>query len=288
MFIGTEALASGAVTRHELARWHRRIYPDVYCAKRTELSLKDRIYGAWLWSGRRAVVAGLSAAAMQGAPWIDDDIPIELIWNNSHAPEGLVVRNDTLAADEVERFGRLPVTTCARTAFDLGRRLQRDAAVARLDALMWARRFAVGDVHALAARYPRARGLKALRMAMPLVDGGAASPRETWLRLLLTDNGYDNLITQIPIFDRHGLIGVADMGWPELKIAVEYDGDYHRTDRRRYVMDQRKLRRLEALGWIVIRVIAEDDVADVLARVDRARKLRHTELTQGVSRTFAA
>lgn len=204
-----------------------------------------------------------------------------MIWNNSHAPEGLVVRNDTLAADEVERFGRLPVTTCARTAFDLGRRLQRDAAVARLDALMWARRFAVGDVHALAARYPRARGLKALRMAMPLVDGGAASPRETWLRLLLTDNGYDNLITQIPIFDRHGLIGVADMGWPELKIAVEYDGDYHRTDRRRYVMDQRKLRRLEALGWIVIRVIAEDDVADVLARVDRARKLRHTELTQG-------
>ncbi|WP_197374446.1 hypothetical protein [Mycolicibacterium baixiangningiae] len=288
IFIGTEALASGAVTRHELARWHLRIYPDVYCPKRLELSLKDRIYAAWLWSRRRAVIGGLSAAAMQGAPWIDDDIPIELIWNNGRAPDGLLVRNDTLAADEVDRFGRLPVTNCARTAFDLGRRLPRDDAVARIDALMWAQRFARDDVVSLATRYPRARGLKALRVAVPLIDAGAASPKETWLRLLLIDNGYHSLTTQIPVFDREGLIGVADMGWPELRIAVEYDGDYHRTNRRRYVMDQRKLRRLGALGWIVVRVIAEDDEADILARVEQARRRREIELTQTPTRTFAA
>ncbi|OBF47659.1 hypothetical protein [Mycolicibacterium monacense] len=288
IFIGTEALAGGAVTRHELARWHTRIYPDVYCPNQAELSLKDRIYAAWLWSRRRAVIGGLSAAAMQGAPWIDDDIPIELIWNNTHAPEGLIVRNDTLAADEVDRFGRLPVTNCARTAFDLGRRLPRDDAVARLDALMWAQRFRVDDVWSLTERYPRARGLKGLRIALPLVDAGAASPKETWLRLLLIDNGYDSLTTQIPVFDHRGLIGVSDMGWPELRIAVECDGDYHRTNRRRYVMDQRKLRRLAALGWIVVRVIAEDDEADILARVGHARRVREAEVSQGASRTLAA
>ncbi|KUI23987.1 hypothetical protein AU196_09520 [Mycobacterium sp. IS-1742] len=288
IFIGTEALASGDVTRHELARRHTRIFPDVYCPERVELSLKDRIYAAWLWSRRRAVIGGLSAAAMQGAPWIDDGIPIELIWNNTHPPEGLIVRNDTVATDEVDRFGRMPVTTCVRTAFDLGRRLPRDDAVARLDALMWAQRFSVDDVRSLARRYPRARGSKRLRVALPLIDAGAASPKETWLRLLLIDNGYDSLITQIPVFDHLGLIGVADMGWPELRIAVEYDGDYHRTSRRRYVMDQRKLRRLAAQGWIVVRVIAEDDEADILSRVERARRIRETEATQGVSRTFAA
>jgi very-short-patch-repair endonuclease len=234
------------------------------------------------------VIGGLSAAAMQGAPWIDDDIPIELIWKNTHAPEGLVVRNDTVAADEVDRFGRMSVTNCARTAFDLGRRLPRDDAVARLDALMWAQRFPVDDVWSLAQRYPRARGLKGLRVALPLIDAGAASPKETWLRLLLIDNGYNDLTTQIPVFDRQGLIGVADMGWPELRIAVEYDGDYHRTSRRRYVMDQRKLRRLAALGWIVIRVIAEDDEADILARVERARRVREAEAMQGLTRMTAA
>jgi hypothetical protein len=203
-------------------------------------------------------------------------------------PEGLIVRNDTLAADEVDRFGRLPVTNCGRTAFDLGRRLSRDDAVARLDALMWARRFRVDDVWSLAERYPRARGLKGLRVALPLIDAGAASPKETWLRLLLIDNGFPPPPTQIPVFDREGLIGVSDMGWPELKIVVEYDGDYHRTNRRRYVMDQRKLRRLAAMGWIVIRVIAEDEEADILARVGQARSVREAELVQVASRSFAA
>lgn len=274
IFIGSEALASGAVTRHQLTRWHRRMYPDVYFDKQMAPSLRDRIYGAWLWSGRRAVIGGLSAAAMQGAPWIADDAPVELIWKNEHPPAGLVVRNDTLAGDEVEHFGRLPVTTCARTAFDLGRRLGRDAAVARLDALAWARFLKVDDVWSLAARYPSARGMKALRIALPLVDGGAASPKETWLRLLLIDNGYPKPQTQISVHDARGLIGVADMGWPELEIAVEYDGGYHQTSRKRYVMDQRKQRRLEALGWILIRVIAEDSEADILARVAEAWRRR--------------
>uniref|UniRef100_A0A5Q5CM21 DUF559 domain-containing protein n=1 Tax=Mycobacterium sp. (strain JLS) TaxID=164757 RepID=A0A5Q5CM21_MYCSJ len=101
-------------------------------------------------------------------------------------------------------------------------------------------------------------------------------------------HGYDSLTTQIPVFDHRGLIGVSDMGCSELRIAVEYDGDYHRTNRRRYVMDQRKLRRLAALGWIVVRVIAEDDEADILARVGHARRVREAEVSQGASRTLAA
>jgi very-short-patch-repair endonuclease len=57
-------------------------------------------------------------------------------------------------------------------------------------------------------------------------------------------------------------------------VAVEYDGDHHRTDRRQYARDQRRLRRLEELGWIVIRVIAEDKPEDVLRRVRAALRRR--------------
>ncbi len=57
------------------------------------------------------------------------------------------------------------------------------------------------------------------------------------------------------------------MGWPELMVAVEYDGDHHRKDRTQFVKDIARLRMLEALGWRVIRVIAEDSPHDWLARV---------------------
>ena len=63
------------------------------------------------------------------------------------------------------------------------------------------------------------------------------------------------------------LVAFVDMGWEQHKVAVEYDGDHHRTNRRQYARDQRRLRKLEELGWIVIRVIAEDKPEDVVRRV---------------------
>ena len=65
-------------------------------------------------------------------------------------------------------------------------------------------------------------------------------------------------------------MALLDMGWRDFKVAVEYDGDHHRKDRRQYVKDIARLRMLEALGWIVIRVIAEDKPRDVIARVEAA------------------
>ena len=60
------------------------------------------------------------------------------------------------------------------------------------------------------------------------------------------------------------------MGWERYKVAAEYDGDHHRTSRRQYARDQWRLRKLEELGWIVIRVIAEDEPHDVVRRVREA------------------
>ena len=57
-----------------------------------------------------------------------------------------------------------------------------------------------------------------------------------------------------------------DMGWDEWMVAVEYDGDQHRSDRRQYVKDIRRIELLERMGWIVVRVVAEDRPSDVLSR----------------------
>jgi len=136
VFIGSEAVLQGSLTPYQLRSRFRWIYPDVYLADYSLPSLRQRSEAAWLWSGRRGVVAGLAAAALHGSEWIDDDEPIELIWRNPHPPGGIITRNQRIAHDEVTRVAGLPVTTPARTAFDLGRLLRYNGAVARLDALM--------------------------------------------------------------------------------------------------------------------------------------------------------
>lgn len=267
VFLGSEALEQGRLTEYALRRWHRAVFRDVFVRKGYEPSLRDRIEGAWLRSGRRGVIDGSAASAMHGAQWVDDDAPIELIWSNTRPPRGLVARDETLGDDEITRVAGLPVTTPARTAYDLGRYLPRGQGVARLDALMRATPFSTDDVLLLAKRYAGARGVRRLRAVLPLVDPGAASPRETWLRLLLIDAGLPTPETQIPVQENWRAVGMLDMGWEEYKVAAEYDGDQHRTDRRRYARDQWRLRKLEAMGWMINRVIAEDKPDDVVTRV---------------------
>lgn len=275
VFIGTEAVASGELTAHELRRWYRAIYRDVYVDRRCAPTLRDRTIGAWLWSRRQAVIAGVAASALHGANWVDPDVPIELILRTSRPQPGLLVRNETLEDDEVTWACKLPVTTRARTAFDLGRHLPREQAVARLDALMRSMVFSTEDVLLLAKRHHGARGLKRLRAALTLVDGGAASPRETWLRLLFIDAGLPKPTTQIPICGQNGrLIRMVDMGWEEYMVAAEYDGDQHRTDRPQYVKDLRVLPKLARMGWHVVRAIKEDRDEDIVASARAALTAR--------------
>jgi hypothetical protein len=271
VILGGEAVAAGVVTRHELGRWYAPVFRGVYAPKDTDLSLRDRAIAAWLASKRNGVVAGVAASALHGAPWVDPDVPIELVGVKIRPQAGLIPRTERVADDEITRVGGLPLTTRVRTAFDVGRHLDRPEALARLDALMWNQKFSTDAVLALAGRYPRARGLRQLRELLPLVDGGAESPRESRIRLSLHDAGFPRPETQIPVLAGSTQpMAFLDMGWRDFKVAVEYDGDHHRKDRRQYVKDLARLRMLEALGWTVIRVIAEDRPQQWLARVEDA------------------
>ena len=192
---------------------------------------------------------------------------MELIYECTHPPAGIVARNERIAEDEITCVDGVLVTTPARTAFDLGRYQPRNRAVARMDALMRAAPFSNEEVLLLAKRYRGASGVKQLKDALPLVDGGAASPRETWLRLLYMDAGLPKPSTQIPIFDADGtLLRTVDMGWEDFKVLSEYDGDQHRTDRPQYVKDLRVIPKIERLGFIVLRVIKEDRPAAIIRR----------------------
>jgi hypothetical protein len=171
------------------------------------------------------------------------------------------------------------MTTPHRTAFDLGRRGRLEDAVARLDALARATRFDSDSVGDLARRHPGSRGLRLLERALPLIDAGSQSPRETRLRLVLMHAGLPRPQTQIAVRGPDGHpFAYLDMGWEDWMIAVEYDGDQHRVDRWQYVKDIRRLETLERMGWTVIRVVAEDQRADILRRVRAAVSSRLASL----------
>jgi len=274
-FIGSEALRQGVVAnKHQLRTRFRPLYPDVYLPDSVTPTLKQRTIAAWLWTRRGGVVAGLAAAAMHGTRWIADDVPVELIWTNARAPRGITTRRDRLLPAERQSVDGVAVTTPERTAFDLGRLIRDDDAVARLDALGNVTRFDRGAVTDLADRHSGSPGIPQLHSALNLYDPGAQSPRETWLRLLLIRAGFPPPRTQIPVYDDFGEARYyLDMGWDEVMIAVEYDGDQHR-ERSRFGKDIVRSEFIVYRGWVHIRVVAGDRPADIVNRVRRAWQRR--------------
>jgi hypothetical protein len=271
VFLGSEAIDRNELTWGQLRWRYRPIYPDVYMRRLADRSLHANTVGAWLWCGRRAPITGRAASALHGALWVDENAPVELIWHNNRPPDGIITRNEHFAYDDVMEMHDMAVATPQRTAYDLGRHMPRNAAVAHLDALARATGLAADHVAPLIERYKGARGIRRLRTAIDLMDGGAQSPKETWLRLLLIDAGYPRPTTQIPVLDESGrAFAYLDMGWEGVMITVEYDGYHHRTDPIQYAWDVKRLRRVQQIGWHHIKVIAEDRPRDILERVAQA------------------
>lgn len=269
--IGSEAIKSGSLTRHRLRSRFIALHPDVYVPRGTNLTAVQRAYTAWLWSRRRGVVAGHSASALHGAKWIDDRAPAQLLYGHRRPPAGIYTWSDTVADDEIQLIGEVPATTPARTAFDLACRNPVGKGVAAIDALARATRLKIADAELIAERYQGHRNIRRARRALTLVDAGAESPRETWLRLLVIEAGYPPPQTQIPVYGEYGeLVAVVDMGWEHVKIALEYEGEHHRTDRRQLRRDIERYEELPELGWITIRVMAEHARGGILARLAAA------------------
>ena len=270
-FVGSEAVANGILVKSALRTHYTKLFRDVYVSPDTELTPQLRAHAAWLWSGRRGIIAGLSASALHGAKWVNASAPLEIIHSNRNPLPDIRVRGDDLAEDEVVVIEGVPATSPARTALDLGCWYPKGEAVAAIDSLARATDLEMPDVDMLAQRYPGRRGIRRARTAFALVDAGAQSPKETWLRLLLIQAGLPRPQTQIPVRDEFGeAIAYLDMGWEDVKVAVEYDGGQHRTDRAQYRWDLRRLEMLQRLGWIIVRVVSGDRPAEIIARVRSA------------------
>ena len=252
---GSEALRFGGLTRNDLRTRYRPVFRDVYIGRDVEMTAAVKARAAWLSTG--ATLCGVSAAAVHGTKWLDPKAPAEIVRANPYPQRDMVVRRYLLTDDDVCLAKSMRVTTPARTAFDLGRRLPLEPGVQLLDALMNASLITAADVEAVACRHPGARGLRQLRQTLDLVNGGAESPYESLTRLLLVQHGFPRPQTQIRVYDENGrLFAKIDIGWPEYRVGVDFEGKHHWTDPRQRDWDVERYAKLPELGWIDIRATA--------------------------------
>lgn len=120
-----------------------------------------------------------------------------------------------------------------------------------------------GAGHCLAdlenAVLPGSRGRRRAIAALGEIRSGSASAMESVARLLLLRAGLPEPRLNADVFaPGGGWLACVDLYWPQERVIVEYDGDYHRTLRGQWQKDIRRLRLLASAGYQVLVVTADD------------------------------
>ncbi len=244
-FRGSAAVVAGLLTRAVLrGPRFRRLFPDVYVRSDVEVDLVVRSLAAAVLVGSRGVLGGYSAAELLGASCGPLDAAAEVIVpGRRRAPPGLLVREEDVPLDERWQVDGTTVTSPVRTALDLACRGSIVDAVVGVDALAHRFGFPPRDVVQCAYRHPGRRGAarlpRVLRLANPLAD----SPMETRIRLAI-------VLAGLPVPELRYPVGPywLDMAYPDLMLAVEYDGREHLTQHRA-MRDLNRQAYLTEAGW---------------------------------------
>jgi very-short-patch-repair endonuclease len=166
------------------------------------------------------------------------------------------------------------VTGPLRTAWDVAALESLGTSVAALDAMV---RAGALDLTAFLATVTKGSGrwnVAKVRRAAVLVDPRAASPPESRVRVALAMAGL-HLVPQCEVRIGDQVVRHADLGDPELRIAVEYEGEYHFTGAK-IDSDDERYAAFEAAGWIVVRLSVYDlrDLEGVVTQVRAAIESR--------------
>ena len=288
-------LTEGRLRASDLERLGYGLYRHVSVALPdwTALGLPDPAHGvgpghlAALLEATGGALSHQSAAHLFGIPlppWLADEPDLQITGPGpelrSRRPGVTGHRRPLSPADVVVRHG-LPCTSAERTWLDLASLLrlgQEDSLVVAGDHLVkhpWVKGGRLepvstpGDLERAFRRVGRFKGVRLARAALPRIRVGADSPTETLVRLMLVDEGLPEPELQVHATALDADPYPADLGFREAKIALQYDGEHHRTSEQQLI-DARRDAWFERHGWIVIRITVEDlrdDLRDVIRQV---------------------
>ncbi|MEU3273646.1 hypothetical protein ABZ639_22640 [Saccharomonospora sp. NPDC006951] len=281
VFRGSLARAEGLVTAAQLrGPRFRRLFQDVYAPAHLPVTHELRCRGAALIVPPDAVLTGRSAATVLGVTLARPHDPVEFV-----VPEkarfgpikGIHVRRTELKRKESRPWQQVRIARPTRVAVDLLLRLsprthgwvrQLRIAVPDLDAFLRSKLVSARALeHSLSHR--RNRGIRLARQAFLLSDVRAESLPESELRVVLQAEGFAPT-PQYRIIKRGREVARLDLALAEDKVAVEYDGRWHRK-RKHIRHDKARRRRLIRDGWRCVVVTAEQLAGDYIKIIDEVR-----------------
>lgn len=246
--------------------------PDTFLA--TAQCCAERMRGYQLFS--RTTAARLWGLPMRDE-WDEDERIDIVVPTGSTPPRSKGIRGARLQRSRVRsrRVKDLPVVDPVTAVFTCAQDLDVAQAIIMLDALLTdAENYPGLDEEAvpLAARHEVEQrldewgafpGHHVIREALPLAREHVESPKETETRRLLVAHGLPEPAVQHTVVVGGRVIGRVDLAYPQWKIAIEYDGDGHRTKKSEWRRDIRRQRELEAAGWRIIH-LTQDDLGPAL------------------------
>ena len=109
------------------------------------------------------------------------------------------------------------------------------------------------------ARQGRRRGVKRARAVIGIADPFSESPGESVARLVVRASGLPAPVTQYRYEDREeGRRYYIDLAWPQLRIAIEFDGFMKYVSPEDLRAEKRRELRLRRGGWTVFRLVWKD------------------------------
>ncbi|WP_158635012.1 endonuclease domain-containing protein [Tsukamurella asaccharolytica] len=191
---------------------------------------------------------------------------------------GVVVRCGHLPVEDTLTVSGWPTTSAVRGAVDLARFVRNDEAIVGID--QYIRRDRGGNsittrrqILAYLDEHPGLYGANRVRAVLDESDTGSQSPWETYSRLVVHRSGLDFFRTQQPV---PGTPYHVDLGSARYRVAIEYDGGYHRTDEQQRA-DVIRWNAITGQGWGLIRATSPTLLtgrAEFLDRVERELRTR--------------
>jgi len=252
----SEAAIDHRLVRGTLHPLHRGVFAVGHRALRRE--------GGWmaavLAAGAGATLSHRSAAAL----WRVRDTArgdVDVISSHHCRRKGIHARHIVLPRDEVTTEHGIPVTTPARTLFDLAALLTRQQLEAAITEAEVRRLTSPTSLADLVARHPGRRGIATLRRI--LEDTGrigrtlTRSELEVAFLALVDTHGLPR-----PITNRTSDHGELDATWPDARLVVEVDGYATHGTREAFEADRARDRALQVDGWRVLRLTSRQLTGD--------------------------
>ena len=248
------------------------VYAGVYAVGHLPVAPEARAHAAVLACGDGAVLSHGSAASLwkYAKHWT---MPHEVIAASRRRRPGIKVHRATpLTRRDVTRQLGVPVTSPARTVFDMTPGLKTDAALRRFvnDARL-TYTFHLSDLGELLARHPRHPATKRLAPFLDARGGPTRSEFEDAFAAFARTYGLPAPVTNTTLLGYE-----VDALFPEHRLIVELDGAEFHLDRATFESDRDRDAELLAAGYVTVRISWERLKAQPAREAARLRRILRT------------